>query len=405
MLDIVVAHQGEDVRWIDDLPDHCAVTLYTDATDTPPLTVHRPVEIRQLDGLYGTCTTYLHHLMLDEQRSDARYTVFCNGAPQHLSPAFTDLLDTWPDWGDVQPLSWAGVTRHDAPGGHDADLPDPGTNTGFDTRDWIDGLPVEAVRFSPRDLGAIGRFDRATFRIGRRYRQLHGLTDSTHLGEHFLQLCGLADLAESARQADLGLQAWGGIFAVRQDRHAEAMRHLRPRLPHILATVRQHPVHVWLWEQLWLHVFGLPFLRLDTLNEQAAAGPSAPAVVTESPDPAILRALASIDATLARTTRGAAPAVPTIRTLPRPAAPPSRAEQAVNALRAQDFLRAIALARQGLRDDATRPTSHLVLALALAALGQQDDVGEHLDALLPHLAMPPAPTAEPNAPRIARLSN
>ena len=70
MLDIVVAHQGEDVRWIDDLPDHCAVTLYTDATDTPPLTVHRPVEIRQLDGLYGTCTTYLHLSLIPSDAAD-----------------------------------------------------------------------------------------------------------------------------------------------------------------------------------------------------------------------------------------------------------------------------------------------------------------------------------------------
>jgi hypothetical protein len=400
MLDIVVAHQGEDVRWIDDLPDHCAVTLYTDATDTAPLTVHRPIEVRQLDGLYGTCTTYLHHLMLDEPRSGTRYTVFCNGAPQHLSPAFATLLDTWPDWGEVQPLSWAGVDRQ-----HEADLPDPGALAGLDTRDWIDGLPVEAVRFSPRDLGAIGRFDRATFRIGRRYRQLHDLPDEAHLGEHFLRLCGLHDLAGSARQADLGFQAWGGLFAIRQDRHAQTVQHLRPHLPHILAIVREHPVHVWLWEQLWLHVFGLPFLRLDTLNERASAAESpVPAMAPEVTDPAVLRALASIDATLARTTRATVPTPPVLRVLPRPAAAtPSRAGQAVDALRTQDYLRAIALARQGLRDDLTRPTSHLVLALALSALGQHDDVAEHLDVLLPLLS-PPAP-AESDSPRIARLSS
>lgn len=403
MLDIVVAHQGEDVRWIDDLPDHCAVTLYTDVAEAAPLSIVRPVEVRRLDGLYGTCTTYLRHLMLDELRSDARYTVFCSGSPQHLSPVFPALLDAWPDWGDVQPLSWAGVTR-DPEADPAADLPAPRADDGPDTRDWIDGLPVEAVRFSPRDLGAIGRFDRATFRVSRRYRQLHGLTDAAHLGEHFLRLCGLPDLAESARHADLGFQAWGGLFAIRQDRYAQIVRHLQPRLPHILAIVRQHPVHVWLWEQLWLHVFGLPFLRSDTLHDRVASSsePVAPAVAPEPLDPAITRVLANIDATLARATAGRPPAPTSVRTL-LPPATPSRTEQAVAALRAQDFLRAIALARQGLREDPAQQAGHLVLALALSALGQHDDVGEHLDALLP--GMVPADPVQPVHVAARRLSS
>lgn len=396
MLNIVVARRGEEVRWIDDLPDHCTVTVYTDdASQGVPLDVTRHIELVRLPGQHSVGELYLAHLKRPARGAPEGFTVFCPGDPLAVCPAFFALLDCAAFWGEVQPLS-------QTPAPH-------GGETASPSRDWTAELPVSPVRFDLRSWAPLGTFDKAMYRAQQRYRHTHQLLEHDHPGAHFFAACQLDAMAQAVSEHDLGLRDSGLLFAVRQSRITAWQAAHGPALPQIGAWLRQDPVHGRIWDQFWLHLFGLPFVRLNAL-----ATPACLPFEEEDDAPedfSLSRALATIDDTLARLappplTRASdrrpsalqvarALASAQARHAPKPS-PEARQEltdlsdRAAQAFRMGDLQYAIACARLALKIEADHTASRFTLAMALAAQGNREEALEQFEQLL----QPSAPESD-----------
>lgn len=388
MLNIVVARRGEEVRWIDELPDHCTVTVYTDdASHSAPLDVTRHIELVRLPGQHSVSELYLAHLKRPARGATEGFTVFCPGDPLAVCPAFFALLDCAALWGEVQPLS-------QTPALH-------GGETASPSRDWTAELPVSPVRFDLRSWAPLGTFDKVMYRAQQRYRQTHQLLDHHHPGAHFFAACQLGDMAQAVSEHDLGVRDSGLLFAVRQSRITEWQAAHGPALPQICTWLRQDPVHGRIWDQFWLHLFGLPFVRLNAL-----ATPASMRFEEEDDAPedfSLSRALATIDDTLARLappplTRASnrrpsalqmarAIAAAQARHAPKPSPEASQeltklSDRAAQAFRLGDLQYAVACARLALKIEADHTASRFTLAMALAAQGSREEALEQFEHLL-----------------------
>ncbi|NRT56971.1 tetratricopeptide repeat protein [Sphaerotilus uruguayifluvii] len=374
MLYLVAARLGQDVRWIDDLPEGCHVRLYLDERDLDALDVIRPVDVVRLPGLGRASQAHLHHLLGSSLAPAAgpapAFTVFCDGDPLAHSPAFLDLLDQWTQWAPVQPLDCA---------------TDPALST--DRRDWISDLPVEPVRFCPATLGTLGRPDAAAWRLAARYRRRHDLPADTPLLAHALSWCGSPELASLARQADLALRPAAGLFAVRQDRLLEQVRRHAVLLQQAQARTRDDALLAQLWEFAWLLLFGLEPVRLDPLPRPARVEPAeADPQEMQTLGPAFARAMAAIDATLARSAPRQSERAPRLRlpepireTHPRNATPSTAAAAAFGQ---GDFEGAARAARQALMSEPASEPHRFMLAMALAAQGRSDEALDEFDRVM-----------------------
>lgn len=383
MLNIVVARRGEDVRWIDDLPEHCAVTVYSDeASIGAPLDITRHIELVRLPGQHSVGELYLSHLKRARSEQAGAFTVFCPGDPLQVSPDFFELLDASALWSDVQPLSQRPESLVDT----------------AEARDWLADWPVAPVRFDLRSWAPLGSFDKTLYRMQQHYRQIHLLPDHRHPTVHFLEACHLKDLAHAVARHDMGVRDNGLLFAVRQSRISNWLATHGAALPQISEWLRSDASHGRIWDQFWLHLFGLPFVRIEGL---------APANVRMEDDEvhedvSLSRALATIDDTLARlappplTRRGdrITPLPSLQRNTPLESSAPrhhsaaapteltSLSEQAAQAFREGHLEHAITCARQALRIDTGHTTSRFTLAMALAAQGHHHEAREQFEHLL-----------------------
>lgn len=387
MLNIVVARRGEEVRWIDELPEHCSVTVCSDdASAGVPLDVTRPIELVRLPGQHSLGELYLGHLSRPAATQPEATTVFCPGDPLAVCPDFFRLLDTASLWGEVQPLSQVQAADESA----------------HDPRDWLVDLPVAPVRFDLRSWAPLGGFDKTMYRVQQRYRQAHQLADHHHPAVHFFEACGLDTFAQTVGAHDLGVRDSGLLFAVRQSRIDDWLATNRHALPRVSDWLRQDPAHTRIWDQFWLHLFGLPFVRLDALPRPDLA------LDVGSDDDALLedfslsRALATIDDTLARlappplTRRDHRPsalqvaravAAAQARRAPVESAESRQdladlSERAAQAFRMGDLQYAVSCAQLALKQDANHTSSRFTLAMALSAQGEREAALEQFEQLL-----------------------
>jgi tetratricopeptide (TPR) repeat protein len=408
MLNIVVARRGEDVRWIDDLPEHCTVTVYSDdASLGLPLDIVRHIDLVRLPGQHGLGELYLSHLSrLSRLKNrppspEEAFTVFCPGDPLQASPDFFELLDVAALWGDVQPLSGATEALADT----------------ASERDRLADLRITPVRFDLRSWAPLGAFDKALYRLQQRYRQANRLSDHDHPAVHFLEKCQLGDLAQAVGRHDLGIRDGGLVFAVRQSRITDWLAAHAEALPQVSEWLRLDPSHGRIWDQFWLHLFGLPFVRLEGLpHAETRQGDEEDAL----DDFSLSHALAAIDDTLARlappplashhrpsalqVARARARAAASgAQAATRPAAPVDSlalqelaelSDRAAHAFRQGDFQYATACARLALKQDAHHGASRFTLAMALAAQGLRDEALEQFEVLGTSQRRP----AHPNVP-------
>lgn len=387
MLNIVVARRGEEVRWIDELPDHCTVTVCTDdASIGVPLDVTRHIQLVRLPGQHSTGELYLSHLRRAAAGPAESTTVFCPGDPLAVCPDFFALLDISALWGEVQPLSQTSANGEPAQ----------------DARDWLADLPVAPVRFDLRSWTPLGGFDKTMHRAQQRYRQTHQLDDHGNPATHFFEACGLDAFARTVGGHDLGVRDSGLLFAVRQSRINDWLATCGPALPQVSDWLRQDPAHPRIWDQFWLHLFGLPFVRLDALPRPDLA------LDVGSDDDALLedfslsRALATIDDTLARlappplTRRDHRPsalqvaravAAAQARRAPVESTESRQAladlsERAAQAFRVGDLQYAVSCAQLALKQDANHTSSRFTLAMALSAQGEREAALEQFEQLL-----------------------
>jgi hypothetical protein len=253
---LVVARYNEDLEWITGVPEHFHVIIYNKGGLIESLSALRRADvIEERSNVGRESETYFAH-MLAHGDSGREWTIFCQGDPFEHSPDFLELLKRQDQWRPVQPLSLRWLADKAEP---------PPLLIGSETADWIDGCRVRRENFSLFSLSAAKFVDFGMTHICGSYLKVHGLEPGTNLAAHFLRMAGLDDLASQADEADFGEFCYGAIFAVQRGKLAG----LPPAsLEKLLRLTEGDGAHGYVCERLWLHFFGVPFLKLEPSRPQ-----------------------------------------------------------------------------------------------------------------------------------------
>lgn len=265
MLTFVVARYTEDVSWLNDLPRNARIYLYNKGPDIEPGVLSREVNLIRLPNTGRESGTYMHHLMHNFRADEGEFTVFTQADPFEHAPHILDLVRVWQRWEDVQPLSLMWLAEKKIP---------PPRLLERETADWIDELAIRREFFSLTTWAPVGFFDEGAWGIGSTYRQKHMLPSGVNIMAHFLDFCGLKELAAQAETAEVGTFSYGAIFAVRNSRVQTFLDMARPQLEKIELLTRADLNYGYIFERCWLHLFGAPFVHLAQRHAtQAAVAP------------------------------------------------------------------------------------------------------------------------------------
>lgn len=267
MLTFVVARYTEDVSWLNDLPRDAKIYLYNKGPEIEPGVLSRDVVLTRLPNAGRESGTYMHHMMHNFRPAEGEFTVFTQADPFEHAPHILDLVRVWQRWDDVQPLSLMWLAEKKIP---------PTRLLERETSGWLDDLAVRKEYFSLTTWAPIGFFDEGAWGIGNMYRQKHMLPNGTNIMAHFLEFCGLKELAEKAEPAEVGAFSYGAIFAVRNHRVQRFLDMARPHLEKIELLTRADLNYGYIFERCWLHFFGEPFVQLARAGQPAARPAAAP---------------------------------------------------------------------------------------------------------------------------------
>lgn len=247
---LIVARFSEDLEWVAQIPASSRIVVYNKGKQNVPSEVRARIErVEERRNFGREAETYLHHLLSSREATGLEgITIFCQGDPLSHSPDFLRLLQHSDEWADIQPLSVQWLDQHNVP---------PDSLLVRETDEFIHGARVRTEVYSLYTWNATRFVDDGAIRIGRDYLSGHGLPAGTNIAAHFLHSAGWHELAEQAAAAEFGQFAYGGIFAVRNERLSAIPLPVLERL-HMMS--RAHPLYPWIFERLWLHLFGLPFL-------------------------------------------------------------------------------------------------------------------------------------------------
>jgi tetratricopeptide (TPR) repeat protein len=277
MLNFVIARFKEDVEWLNQLPPDSRINLYNKGPALDP-TMFRNGNVRviPLRNAGRESQTYIHHLMHEFRAEEGAYTVFTQGDPFEHAPYFLDLVADTARWRHVQPLSLQWMAEKNIP---------PRLVVESDRRDWMGGLPVRPEHFSLQTWAPLHFFDEGAWGIGATYRQKHMLSAGENIMAHFLELCGLNELAATAREGDLGVFSYGAIFAAHNTRIANFLAQAGRHLEKIELLTRADMNYGYIFERVWMHLFGEPFRRLPALDGAVwqVAHDAGPAGATDGP--------------------------------------------------------------------------------------------------------------------------
>ncbi len=252
---LVIARYKEDLSWLLKTPNDIQITVYNKGPEITDLRVSKRIgEIIRLRNVGREADTYLNHLLQNQGKVDARgWTIFCQGDPFTHSTDFLKLLQPQcrSQWKDIQCLTWGYDFRHDVP-----------HRVVMDTQkaEWIGKARVFSQVFWTYDLDLPHMVDRWMMKVTEDYRRYHKLGMGWNVTAHFLEQCGLPELARTAWEGELGRMAYGAIFAVRNER-----LDFLPKvsLEKMIELARGHYSHGFFYERLWLNLFGLPFVKVS----------------------------------------------------------------------------------------------------------------------------------------------
>lgn len=249
---LVIARYKEKIRWLLDLPDSVTVVMYNKGPAILDQEVRRRIDhLVELPNSGREADTYLHHLANFSHGGPDEWTVFCQGDPFPHSPSFLKLLELRAHWAEVQPLTAGYVEQSNIP---------PVNLRVTQNGDWLGDIPVYTEYCSASTLDMNGWQDEGGRRIFKDYLQHHDLPRGWSISGHFLECCGLKKLAEQAWEAELLRFTYGAIFAVRNDRLGLIAR---DKIPTMRKLAQGHYSHGYVFEKMWMHLFGLPFIRVQ----------------------------------------------------------------------------------------------------------------------------------------------
>jgi hypothetical protein len=244
---LVVARYKEDLSWLTKLDQGVRVVVYNKGPQLDDKSIlGRINQLTTLPNVGRESDTYLAHLQHGLTKDDGEWTIFTQGDPFLHSPDFLKLIATrGVEWNPVQPLTASYNTAIQVPPKFICDI---------EVAEWPNGLRVRTALLSLPTLAGLGNYDHSKF--GPDYVKNHGLPAGWNVTGHFLELCGMSELAEKAWRSYVGQFAYGAIFAVRKDHLGKIPGHCLPAMRVLAAGP---PVHGFIFERLWLHLFGLPF--------------------------------------------------------------------------------------------------------------------------------------------------
>ncbi|MEV0764009.1 hypothetical protein [Nocardia sp. NPDC050435] len=256
--DLVIARHNESLDWLTRVPDAYRVHVYDKGAEpVPPAVRERAHTYVGLRNEGREADTYLTHL-LEHGPGSGEFTVFAQADPFEHSPDFLELLALHASWTEVQPLSWCWKAHIGFP---PATLLTP-------ERSIVPGLRVRPELFSLNTFHPLEWVGKGPDSIGGGYRELYRLPEGTNISAHFLEMCELPEIAEQAAQHLVGRASLGAIFAVRKQRIERVPERALVRLRQAATGA---PVHGYVCERLWMHIFGESFRFPLVLPEQAAA--------------------------------------------------------------------------------------------------------------------------------------
>ena len=97
----------------------------------------------------------------------------------------------------------------------------------------------------------------------RDYSDYHQDPAGWSLSGHFVESCGLIELAEQAWLAVFVRYAYAAIFAVGNERLSLIPKSCVPRMRKLAC---EHYSGGYMYERLWLHLFGLPFVSENAVS-------------------------------------------------------------------------------------------------------------------------------------------
>lgn len=249
---LVIARFKENLNWLLEIPEEIEVYVYNKGDDDLGDHVPGRCKVFEKRKNFGReSETYLHHMIEVPSGDPDRFTIFCQGDPFEHSPDFLSLLNKRAMWRDVQALSYCWSRDQDIP---------PAELMQRETAQWIDGCRIRTEVFSLHSWNAVGFHDPGTVRQLASYLGANDLSNGANVAGHFFQSVGWEALSDAAAQSSLGEFSYGAIFGVRN----ELLKGVPPDvLRSMKSKTRQHALYPYIFERLWLHIFGLPFLRVQ----------------------------------------------------------------------------------------------------------------------------------------------
>lgn len=250
---ILIARYSEDLGWVARIPDFFRVVIYNKgAAVTCPIARKRADLIVDLKNVGRESGSYLDYIISDEF-PETEWTAFVQGDPFPHSPDLVEALGQIDLWQPVQPLT----CRY-------SDRVPPPVIVGRERNEYLAGAAIRMESFSLRTMAPIGFHDEGVLAIARRYREGHYLRDSSNLAAHFLDLCGWPELSAQAAAADFGRGAYGAMFAIHSKRASLPPARVLEKMSWL---AKGHEIYGYIFERLWLHFFGLPFLSCPSARE------------------------------------------------------------------------------------------------------------------------------------------
>lgn len=247
---MVVARYEENLDWLCSVTDDVNIVIYNKGTKiTNKKILDRASRVVNIPNVGRESDTYLHHIQNFGDFGNDKWQIFIQGDPFPHNPKLLELLNSRKMWKSIQNLTSGYMDQCNIP---------PAILKDLEIDEWIGDVQLRTEQFSLWTMDMLKWSDVGGKRIMRDHSKFYGLQCGWNITGHFLEKCGLIDLAENAWSSDLGQFAYGAMFAVHSDLVCSIPESC---LPAMRMLTQQHYSNGYVFERLWLHLFGLPFIH------------------------------------------------------------------------------------------------------------------------------------------------